>query len=176
MDSYGFDSTLPGYPFISLLDESEVTSESYCNWLLRVTDSLVGSGIRKAVELVRGGIAWMMDLHSLAMFSIQEISEMLLGNAPMWTNETIDSLFVFNASESALESVNWLKEIVLEMSNAQKEQFLMFVTGQRRMNADSSKLHMEFVDCNESSLPTSMTCVNLLRLPRYVGSLIALDS
>lgn len=176
MDSYGFDSTLPGYPFISLLDESEVTSESYCNWLLRVADSLVGSGIRKAVELVRGGIAWMMDVHSLAMFSIQEISEMLLGNAPMWTNETIDSQFVFNASESALESVNWLKEIVLEMSNAQKEQFLMFVTGQRRMNADSSKLHVEFVDCDESSLPTSMTCVNLLRLPRYVGSLIALDS
>ena len=176
VDSYGFDSTLPGYPFISLLDESEVTSESYCNWLLRVADSLVGSGIRKAVELVRGGIAWMMDVHSLAMFSIQEISEMLLGNAPMWTNETIDSLFVFNASESALESVNWLKEIVLEMSNAQKEQFLMFVTGQRRMNADSSKLHVEFVDCDESSLPTSMTCVNLLRLPRYVGSLIALDS
>lgn len=173
MDSYGLDSTLPGYPFISLLDESEVTSESYCHWLWKVTDKLVGSGIRKAVELVRGGIAWMMDVHSLAMFSTQEINEMLVGKAPLWTNDTIDSLFAFNASESALEGASWLKEIVLEMSNAQKEQFLMFVTGQRRMNAESSVFHVEFVDCDESSLPTTMTCVNLLRLPRYVGTWIA---
>ena len=115
----------------------------------------------------------MMDVHSLAMFSTQEINEMLVGKAPLWTNDTIDSLFAFNASESALEGASWLKEIVLEMSNAQKEQFLMFVTGQRRMNAESSVFRVEFVDCDESSLPTTMTCVNLLRLPRYVGTWIA---
>ena len=173
VDSFALDSALPGYPFVSVLDAPEVTSDSYCDWLLKVADQLVGSGIRKAVDLVRGGIAWMMDAHCLAMFTTREISEMLVGNAPLWTKETIDSLFVFNATESALESAEWLKEVVLEMSNAQKEQFLMFVTGQRRMNADSNVIQVEFVDCDESSLPTSMTCVNLLRLPRYVDSLFA---
>lgn len=175
MNSFGVDSTLPGYPFVSVFDRPEVTSATYCEWLFNVADMIVGSGIRRAVELVRAGIDWVMDVHCLAMFSTREINEMLVGSAPLWTRETIDSLFVFSPSDETLESVNWLKEIVLEMSNEQKEQFLMFVTGQRRMNAASSVIQVEFVNCDETSLPTTMTCVNLLRLPRYVGLFVAFD-
>ena len=165
-----FDFSLPGYSFLAVFDQKEsreLTPKLYSDWLLRVSDLLVGSGVKEAIELIQQGLNYIMDASLLRMFSIDEIDKMIYGEDPKWTEDDIESIFVFDLSIKSSELIRWFKEIVQEMTSLQREQFIMFITGQRRIHRDDITITVE-VSGNDDTLPTSMTCVNLLRLPCYV--------
>ena len=123
--------------------------------------------MKEAVELIQQGLNYIMDASLLRMFSIEEMDKMIYGDDPKWTEDDIESIFVFDSSVKSSELIKWFKEVVQEMTSLQREQLVMFITGQRRIYREDITITVE-VSGSDDTLPTSMTCVNLLRLPRYV--------
>ena len=73
--------------------------------------------------------------------------------------------------EASSQVVRWLWEILEAMSEEDRVQFLIFVSGRSRLPANPSDLPQRFqilpVDRPSDGLPSAQTCFFQLRLPPY---------
>ncbi|KAJ3112823.1 Ubiquitin fusion degradation protein 4, partial [Phlyctochytrium bullatum] len=77
------DFTLPGYPDVELLPGGaniDVTDDNVQDYLERVADLTVGSGIRHQVEAFRQGFDKVFPVEDMKIFSVEELSLLLGGS------------------------------------------------------------------------------------------------
>lgn len=78
------DFTLPGYPEIELIPkgaETMVSAENVQEYVERVTDLTVGSGVRAQVQAFRKGFSKVFPIYDLHSFSVPELIVLLGGDA-----------------------------------------------------------------------------------------------
>ncbi|EXJ90860.1 E3 ubiquitin-protein ligase TRIP12 [Capronia coronata CBS 617.96] len=175
------DFTLPGYPGIELIENGSnvaVTIDNVQNYIDRVLDLSLGSGVRPQIEAFQTGFSQVFSYASLRAFTPDELV-MLFGRVDEdWSMETLmDSVKADHGYNMDSKTVKNLLQTMSELTPAQRRDFLQFVTGSPKLPIGGFKslTPMFTVVCKPSEppyasddyLPSVMTCVNYLKLPDY---------
>ncbi|KEF63848.1 E3 ubiquitin-protein ligase TRIP12 [Exophiala aquamarina CBS 119918] len=175
------DFTLPGYPDIELAENGQeipVTMDNVQDYVDKVLDLSLGSGVRRQVEAFQTGFSQVFAYPTLKAFTPDELV-MLFGRVNEdWSIETLmDSVKADHGFNMDSKSVKNLLQTMSELTPAQRRDFLQFVTGSPKLPIGGFKslTPMFTVVCKPSEppyssddyLPSVMTCVNYLKLPDY---------
>ncbi|KAF7117938.1 hypothetical protein CNMCM5793_007288 [Aspergillus hiratsukae] len=181
VEDLSLDFTLPGYPSVELIDNGSnipVTIENVDQYVDRVVDMTLGSGVQRQVEAFRTGFSQVFPYSALRTFTPNELV-MLFGRADEdWTIETLmDSIKADHGFNMDSKSVRNLLQTMSELDTQQRRDFLQFVTGSPKLPIGGFKSLTPIftVVCRPSEppytpddyLPSVMTCVNYLKLPDY---------
>ncbi|CAI7621911.1 unnamed protein product [Penicillium pancosmium] len=181
VDDLSLDFTLPGYPSIELVPNGGDVSlniENVDQYIERVIDMTLGSGVRRQVDAFRSGFSLVFPYSSLRAFTPTELV-MLFGQAEEdWSIETLmDSIKADHGFNMDSKSVRNLLQTMSELDKQQRRDFLQFVTGSPKLPIGGFKSLTPIftVVCRPSEppytpddyLPSVMTCVNYLKLPDY---------
>ncbi|KAL4935660.1 hypothetical protein BDV06DRAFT_206576 [Aspergillus oleicola] len=181
VEDLGLDFTLPGYPSIELIPDGSnipVTINNVDQYVDRVVDMTLGSGVQAQVEAFRNGFSQVFPHSALQTFTPSELV-MLFGRAEEdWSIETLnDSMKADHGFNMDSPSVRNLLQTMSELDTQQRRDFLQFVTGSPKLPIGGFKSLTPIftVVCRPSEppylpddyLPSVMTCVNYLKLPDY---------
>jgi len=181
IDDLGLDFTLPGYPSIELLPNgahTPVTIENVGEYVEKVIDMTLGSGVQRQVDAFRAGFSQVFPYSALRAFTPDELV-MLFGRVEEdWSIETLlDSIKADHGFNMDSKSVRNLLQTMSELNPSDRRDFLQFTTGSPKLPIGGFKslTPMFTVVCKPSEppyasddyLPSVMTCVNYLKLPDY---------
>ncbi|CAN1274896.1 E3 ubiquitin-protein ligase UPL4 [Linum perenne] len=173
------DFTLPGYPDYAL-DANEhskmVTIENLEEYVTRVVDATVCSGITRQAEAFKSGFNQVFPIEHLKIFTEEELELLLCGEQDIWSyNELLDNIKFDHGYTASSPPVVNLLEIIQEFDCEKRRAFIQFVTGAPRLPPGglaslNPKLTIVRKHCSASSdvdLPSVMTCANYFKLPPY---------
>ncbi|KAL7276902.1 Ubiquitin fusion degradation protein 4 [Rhizina undulata] len=175
------DFTLPGYPELQLIpngDNTQVTIHNVGEYVDRVIDLTLGSGVKRQAEAFRVGFSQVFPYSALKAFTPDELV-MLFGRVEEdWSLETLmDSIKADHGFNMDSKSVRNLLQAMSEYNVQERREFLQFVTGSPKLPIGGFKslTPLFTVVCKPSEppytsddyLPSVMTCVNYLKLPDY---------
>jgi len=181
LEDLGLDFTLPGFPHIDLIENGhnvDVTEDNINLYIEKVLDFTLGHGVQAQIQAFRHGFSQVFPYNSLKAFTPNELV-MLFGRVDEdWSIETLmDSLKADHGFNMDSKSVKNLLSYMSELTNAQRRDFLQFITGSPRLPIGGFKnlTPMFTVVCKPSEppytsddyLPSVMTCANYLKLPDY---------
>ncbi|ETI19592.1 hypothetical protein G647_09426 [Cladophialophora carrionii CBS 160.54] len=183
VEDLALDFTLPGYPEIELIpDGSNVTVnvDNVQQYIDRVLDLSLGSGVRPQIEAFQTGFSQVFSYSSLRAFTPDELVMLFGRTQEDWSIETLmDSVKADHGFNMDSKSVKNLLQTMSELSLSQRRDFLQFVTGSPKLPIGGFKslTPMFTVVCKPSEppytsddyLPSVMTCVNYLKLPDYTS-------
>jgi len=144
----------------------------------RVVDMTLGSGVRRQVEAFRAGFSQVFPYNALRSFTPDELV-MLFGQVDEdWSLETLmDSMKADHGFNMDSKTVRNLLQVMSEYDTSERREFLQFVTGSPKLPIGGFKslTPLLTVVCKASEppytsddyLPSVMTCVNYLKLPDY---------
>ena len=137
VEDLSLDFTLPGYPDIDLIPDGSniaVTIHNVDQFVERVVDMTLGSGVRRQVEAFRTGFSQVFPYTALRAFTPSELV-MLFGQAEEdWSIETLmDSIKADHGFNMDSKSVRNLLQTMSELDNQQRRDFLQFVTGSPKL-------------------------------------------
>lgn len=176
----GLDMTYPGSS-IELVPNGadvDVTPDNVADYLDKVLDLTLGSGIAKQLDAFEAGFSSVFPYAALRAFSPEELTMVFGRAAEDWSartlSEAIHADHGFNASSATIRS---LIDVLSAFDQNQRREFLQFVTGSPRLPIGGFKNltpHFTIV-CKpheapltaDDYLPSVMTCVNYLKLPDY---------
>ena len=177
------DFTLPGYPEIELIPngaETTLATDNVQQYIDRVLDLSLGSGVRPQIEAFQAGFSQVFSYSSLRAFTPDELVMLFGRTKEDWSIETLmDSVKADHGFNMDSKSVKNLLQTMSELTPAQRRDFLQFVTGSPKLPIGGFKslTPMFTVVCKPSEppyasdnyLPSVMTCVNYLKLPDYTN-------
>lgn len=160
--------------------EIKVLASNFDEYLKLIYDSLCGSGTNDYIQAFKQGFNNVFDINLLKSFSSQELEEILCGSSiENWDYETLfENIIPNHGYDKSSKQYNMLLQMLMEINNLEKKQFLLFVTGSPRLPLGGFKnLHpkLQVVKKNpdipmenpDFYLPTVMTCQNYLKVPEY---------
>lgn len=173
--------SLPGYPEYELIKNGlsiPVTQNNLEDYISKVKEATLGSGIRKQLEAFMEGFSSVFPIEALSIFLPVEIVELLGSAEEDWSLETLRSALKANHGYNTDSiSVEQLLHIMNTFTLKERREFLQFITGSPKLPIGGFKaLKPEFTvvrklpEDNLSSddyLPSVMTCANYLKLPEY---------
>lgn len=181
IEDLGLDFTYPGSPEIELTpggSQSSVTIENVSDYLSKLLDFTLGSGIKRQLEAFRDGFSQVFPYTALRAFTPSELTMIFGGSEEDWTAETL--LECIKADHGYTMDSSTIRNLVAVLSNLEETErgaFLQFITGSPRLPIGGFKsLTPQFtVVCKpydapltaDDYLPSVMTCVNYLKLPDY---------
>jgi E3 ubiquitin-protein ligase TRIP12 len=183
VEDLALDFTLPGYPEIELIADGSNTTVTMANiqqYIDRVLDLSLGSGVRPQIEAFQTGFSQVFSYSSLKAFTPDELVMLFGRTQEDWSIETLmDSVKADHGFNMDSKSVKNLLQTMSELTLAQRRDFLQFVTGSPKLPIGGFKslTPMFTVVCKPSEspytsddyLPSVMTCVNYLKLPDYTS-------
>lgn len=131
------DFTLPGQPEYELVENGEnidVTFENVSDYIDKVIDAILISGVSKQVEAFVEGFSRILSVEDMKIFTSEELTS-LFGNADEdWTTETLSEVIKadhgFNNDSPALRR---LIEVLSEFDKVARRDFLQFLTGSPKL-------------------------------------------
>ncbi|SPO04901.1 related to rat ubiquitin ligase Nedd4 [Cephalotrichum gorgonifer] len=183
IDDLCLDFTLPGYPEIELVpsgSQIRVTISNVEDYLDRVIDMTLGSGVRRQIDAFRTGFTRVFPYSALSAFTPDELVSLFGRVDEDWSLETLmDSIKADHGYNMDSRSVRNLLQTMSELTPSQRRDFLQFTTGSPKLPIGGFKslTPMFTVVCKPSEhpytsddyLPSVMTCVNYLKLPDYTS-------
>ncbi|CAA0807744.1 E3 ubiquitin-protein ligase UPL3 [Striga hermonthica] len=179
VDDLCLDFSLPGYAdYILISGDENVDISSLGNYVSRVVDATVGTGIMRQMEAFRSGFNQVFDISTLTIFSPNELDQLLCGCRELWKAESlVDHIKFDHGYTSNSPAIINLLEIMGEFTPEQQRAFCQFVTGAPRLPPGGlavlnpkltvvRKVH-NLPDSVDDDLPSVMTCANYLKLPPY---------
>ncbi|KAI9329973.1 hypothetical protein BDR26DRAFT_807605 [Obelidium mucronatum] len=178
------DFTLPGYPSVEIKPNGAnipITLENVSEYIDRVVDMTVGSGIRKQVDAFRTGFDRVFPISKLKCFSLEELCLLMGGTLDEdWSYLTIvDAIKADHGYSIDSKPVQNLVEMMEKFTLVERREFLMFVTGSPKLPIGGFKAlnpqltvvrkNADFGQNADSYLPSVMTCVNYLKVPAYTS-------
>lgn len=137
VDDLSLDFTLPGYPAIELVPDGAnvpLTIENVDQYVERVVDMTLGSGVRRQVDAFRSGFSQVFPYSALRAFTPSELV-MLFGQAEEdWSIATLmDSIKADHGFNMDSKSVRNLLQTMSQLDKQQRRDFLQFVTGSPKL-------------------------------------------
>ena len=181
----------------SVADEI-VTAENASRYIAAVVDDVLGAGVEPLFQACREGFADIVSNPSqLAMFSLSEIDALTCGvdEQTKWTERDLrEHILCDHGYQVNSKPVVNLREILTNMSDAERRSFLKFTTGSPRLpigglaslnpklkvvckqptvlsevggGMNAAEMISEGTELADADLPSAMTCANYLKLPPY---------
>ncbi|QIX01944.1 hypothetical protein AMS68_007461 [Peltaster fructicola] len=181
LDDLALDFTLPGYEKLELIENGSniaVTMDNLDDYIEKVVDLTLGSGIRRQVKAFAAGFNQVFPFDALQAFTPDELVMLFGRTSEDWTLETLmDSIKADHGYNLDSKSVRNLLHVMSELTEEEKRAFLQFVTGSPKLPIGGFKslTPMFTVVCkpaeapltSDDYLPSVMTCVNYLKMPDY---------
>ena len=149
-----------------------VTNENRLTYIKKVTDYYLTFQFKEAVENFRNGMSKVMNMDILRLYSGEELRQIIYGfdkDVFTVTDMEANSKFTgFNMKDpKEVQCINDFYKILEEFSQKEKEKFLFFCTSLKRLPIGGfQRLRPTFhVTKSFNPVPTSSTCVNMLKLP-----------
>jgi len=176
------DFTLPGYPDIELVEngsEVEVTNWNVEEYLKEIINFTIGKGVSKQIEAFRKGFNSVFPISNLSIFDNDELVLLFGGSENEdWSYENlINCIHADHGYTMDSPQIIYLVEVMSEMNDTEKRDFIQFVTGCPKLPLGGFKnLKPPFtVVCKTTEashkpdeyLPSVMTCANYLKIPQY---------
>lgn len=137
VEDLSLDFTLPGYPDIDLIPDGSNTSLTIHNvdqYVERVIDMTLGSGVRRQVEAFRAGFTQVFPYNALRAFTPSELIMLFGRTEEDWSIETLmDSMKADHGFNMDSKSVRNLLQTMSELTSQQRRDFLQFVTGSPKL-------------------------------------------
>ncbi|CAL6423668.1 unnamed protein product [Bathycoccus prasinos] len=181
----------------SVADEV-VTAENASRYIAAVVDDVLGAGVEPLFQACREGFADIVSNPSqLAMFSLSEIDALTCGvdEQTKWSERDLrEHILCDHGYQVNSKPVVNLREILTNMSDAERRSFLKFTTGSPRLpigglaslnpklkvvckqptvlsevggGMNAAEMISEGTELADADLPSAMTCANYLKLPPY---------
>ncbi|KAJ2847789.1 Ubiquitin fusion degradation protein 4 [Coemansia brasiliensis] len=184
VDDLALDFTLPGFPEIELRPggaEIPVTINNVHTYIDLVVHWTMFSGIQAQVSAFCEGFDRVLSSRSLLMFTADELC-CLVGHTgaddAYWTATAVqNSISVEQGLLMSSPEVGMFIEFLVSLDKTERRQFLQFATGASRLPLGGfSALHppLRLAPRPVASplqpddyLPSVMTCMNLIKLPKY---------
>ena len=177
----GLDFTLPGEPSIELCEggaQRDVGIDDLEEYVQAVLDLMLRDGVRAQIDAFRKGFSEVLPAHHLRAFSPEELDVLFNGSRDVWERDAIvESLKFDHGYTRSSGAVGFLLSIMCEFTDAERRQFLKFVTGSPRLPVGGLsrmvprltivKKSPESGNSPDAYLPSVMTCANYLKLPDY---------
>ena len=137
IDDMALNFTLPGYRDIELISRGsqiDVTIDNLGEYIKKVIDFTLGSGVQRQVDAFRSGFSQVFPYSALRAFTPDELV-MLFGRVDEdWTLETLmDSIKADHGYNLDSKSVRNLLQVMSELPPQAKRDFLQFVTGSPKL-------------------------------------------
>jgi ubiquitin-protein ligase E3 C len=149
-----------------------VTNENRLTYIKKVTDYYLTFQFKEAVENFRNGMSKVINMDILRLYSGEELRQIIYGfdkDVFTVTDMEANSKFTgFNMKDpKEVQCINDFYKILEEFSQKEKEKFLFFCTSLKRLPIGGfQRLRPTFhVTKSFNPVPTSSTCVNMLKLP-----------
>lgn len=155
VEDLSLDFTLPGYPEIDLVPNGSqimLTIDNVDNYLDRVIDMTLGSGVRRQVDAFRTGFSQVFPYSALRAFTPDELCTLFGRTEEDWslasklklpficedseltmTTALMDSIKADHGFNMDSKSVRNLLQTMSEMTPIQRREFLQFTTGSPKL-------------------------------------------
>ncbi|KAI8082723.1 uncharacterized protein BX664DRAFT_387876 [Halteromyces radiatus] len=175
------DFTLPGYPNIELKrggSQIPVTMDNVEEYIYLLTDMIAGSGIKEQISAFRDGFSGLFPIEDLKVLTCEELVSLFGAANEDWSYATLlDTIKADHGYTMESNTVKHLLEVLSEMTNEEKREFLQFTTGSPRLPIGGWKAMRPMFtvvrkNCEaplvaDDYLPSVMTCANYLKMPDY---------
>ncbi|KAI8995767.1 hypothetical protein BC832DRAFT_568588 [Gaertneriomyces semiglobifer] len=174
VEGLALEFVLPGYDLP--LGEGMVTGRNVEEYVWKVVDATVGSGVEYAVGAFREGFERVVSTSVLRGFEGSEVQMVCGGGGEEdWSLETLrDALKTDHGYNPNSPSILYLLTVLSSYTPLERREFLSFLTGSTRLPIGGWKtltpsftVVKKVVDDPDRVLPSVMTCVNYLKLPEY---------
>ncbi|EAY23577.1 hypothetical protein TVAG_119130 [Trichomonas vaginalis G3] len=172
----GLDFTYPGLPNLELKKggkDIEVTAENVDEYVSLVKEFTISGKIKDVMRAFKDGFSQIIPYDSLSLFSPKEIIILLCGSTEKWTKEYLAAnVKIEHGYNSNSAEINNLFEILSEMNDDERMNFVNFVTGSSKLPIGGlanlrPKLTIARKDDGDNHLPSVMTCTNYFKMPAY---------
>uniref|UniRef100_A0A1I7U5J7 HECT-type E3 ubiquitin transferase n=1 Tax=Caenorhabditis tropicalis TaxID=1561998 RepID=A0A1I7U5J7_9PELO len=131
--------------------------------------------ISSMVTSIRRGISEVISIEWMRMFAPHELQILIAGFEEVFTVKEMRKHCEIRFSNRIMEDsgyVDMFWDVIENLSNEDKMAFLKFITGCSRTPVDGFKslypaMGVLVLQTSEDELPTSATCMNMLRIPKY---------
>ncbi|UMM16628.1 hypothetical protein L5515_013563 [Caenorhabditis briggsae] len=132
--------------------------------------------IATMVGAIRRGISEVVNIEWMSMFAPHELQILIAGFEEVFTIKELQQncqiTFGMASSTTDQDFIEMIWDVIDKLSKDDKMAFLRFVTGCSRAPVDGlkslyPKMGILVISTSEEELPTSATCMNLLRIPKY---------
>jgi len=155
----------------------DLTLDKVDEWIELVEEARMNE-IDTQVEHVRSGLATVVPVHLLALWTGTELEHEVCGS-PEVDIDTLKKHAIYDGYEKDSEPVKFLWETLTSLSNEDREDFLHFVWGRSRLPSNEAgwtgagmgqvkgfKISRNR-DLGDASLPLAHTCFFQIELPQY---------
>lgn len=182
----GLDFSYPGYPDYQLDGMGAVIDEGNVAQFVQAIETETIKNATVCAQSFVDGFCEVMAFDYLKMFSAQEISRLVSGDASVITMDDLER-YVDIGSGYTKDSpqISMLFSILTEMEPAGQKDFIRFVTGSELLPVGGlksldprmqiEKREMTGDDGGNFHLPTASTCTCRLKLPAYVDRQVMKD-
>mmetsp|Transcript_9613 Transcript_9613/g.29112 ORF Transcript_9613/g.29112 Transcript_9613/m.29112 type:complete len:194 (+) Transcript_9613:3050-3631(+) len=151
--------------------ETPVTANNRLEYIYRVANYRLNVQIKAQTAAFLSGMADVVDLDLIQMFSPKELQLMIQGKAGIDLADLRRNTFYRGGYTEESPVIQWFWDVADDMDDETREKLLRFITSSPRAPLLGFKnLHPKFaihVAEGDERLPTASTCVNLLKLPMY---------
>jgi hypothetical protein len=155
-----------------------VTEADTAKYVALLTEFTVGTRVAKLAERFREGFYSVVERGLWEKFTPAEMAKIISGEAVRWTREDLEQNIKFaKGYKDTAPQRRMLIDTIMAFNDAQKAQFLKFITGCERLPIGGlGALHPRITVANrvteegespDESLPTVATCSNYFKLPPY---------
>lgn len=149
-----------------------VTNANRLEYIHAVANYKLNIVLHKQTTLFLQGLESVFPLRWLTMFNAREIQMLISGKPAALDIHDLRQNSAFLNYEEDCPTLEYLWEVLEEMSEEDKRGFIKFVTSVPKapllgFSALSPKFAIRRAGDDDQRLPTSSTCVNLLKLPPY---------
>lgn len=177
----GLDFTLPGFPAAELKPNGKdiaLTSENIQEYIDLIVDQTVGSGVSQQIEAFKTGFSEVFPFSAVCAFSPAELVLMCGPSVEDWSLDTLsEAVHADHGFDQRSKTFMNLLEVMSELTEPERRQFLSFVTGSPKLPIGGFKaLKPGLTVVRKASengltpndyLPSVMTCVNYLKCPDF---------
>lgn len=160
-------------------DERSVNEENLSEYIAIQMEKLLygcnNGGICAQIYAFRAGFESVFPLSALETFSTNEIVKLFSGEQVIdWTRTSLEEYIMPEHGYTSDNMVyQYLLQVLVDLSQAQRHHFLQFVTGCPNLPpgglcniSPKIKIHPKVED-GDHTLPSASTCFHVLKLPRY---------
>jgi hypothetical protein len=149
-----------------------VTAKNAVSYVQLIADRRLNQSIHAQSKAFMRGIADVIDLKWLQLFSPPELSLAICGGGRLDIEDLRQNIEFAGGFHDGHPTVLLLWEVLEELSSEEQQAFLKFVTSVSRppilgFGALQPRLCIRLNKTDASYLPTANTCLNLLKIPAY---------
>lgn len=149
-----------------------VTNSNRLEYIHAVANFKLNSVLRNQTLFFLKGLATILPPRWLSMFNARETQMLISGKPSAVDISDLKRNTILSSYDENDPTIQYFWEVLDEMSEDDKHKFIKFVTSVSQapllgFGSLNPKFAIRFAGDDSQRLPTSSTCVNLLKLPRY---------